>query len=398
MCVCAAYAPAEPPTPPRLAPIPITASVLADLQASIAGGNSAPAAATRDLTATLAALSALRSEAGAEPGGALDRGSLRTQLAQAEAAIDTDAAWDDLMDEHRKLAIEWLAARLRYLQLERSLDADPTVGDRIDEAMRALTRRLGPKGSFPLFCHGLARGHTPHNRSWLHDARVHQKAIDKLTGKHARDRKKADTTAQQDDLFRRLRAASVRDDKPTVRALCRDLLGLGVSLDDARWRVPLETQLDDLGSRSVDRRDLKALVDAVGKALARETEDEERAGSDLPAAELRGWSLLARTRGKRLLIIGGDGRQERVPKICAAFGLLSVEWADLPKNAPRAKDSVVERIERGNFDFVVCLQRFVSHELTDAVWACDAPDVVRILARGYGIGQLQRGFERFLAG
>ncbi len=85
-----------------------------------------------------------------------------------------------------------------------------------------------------------------------------------------------------------------------------------------------------------------------------------------------------------------------MPKIETAFALQSAEWADLPKNAPRAKDAMVARIENGNYDFVICLQRFVSHELTDAVWGADAEGVTKILSEGYGIGQLQRAFERFL--
>ncbi|MEY3012691.1 MAG: hypothetical protein RIT45_1426 [Pseudomonadota bacterium] len=378
---------------PEKPPLDLNPSVLANLQAQLGGARLAPQTrAQADLTATLGALEELRVEAGAEPAGALDRGSLRNQLAQAERALANEAAWAALDQEHRKLAIEWFAARLRSLQDHRALDDDPTITERIDAAMRALTRHLGPRGSFSLFCHGLHRKHGPRNTTWLHDARAHQSAIDKLTGRRSRERRRTLPEGREDDLFRQLRVASGKGDEPTLRILCNELLDLGVSIDDPRWRLPLEPHLGALEGRG---RNLKELADRVGAVLAREFE-AELAPNAAPQPELRDWRWLERTRGRRLLIVGGDGRQERVPKIETAFGLASAEWADLPKNAPRAKDAMVARIENGNYDFVVCLQRFVSHELTDAVWAANAEGVTKILSEGYGIGQLQRAFERFL--
>lgn len=94
--------------------------------------------------------------------------------------------------------------------------------------------------------------------------------------------------------------------------------------------------------------------------------------------------------------LGGDGRPERIPQIQAAFALAEVHWDALPKHAPRALASSIDRIKAGRYDLVVCLQRFVSHDITDAVWGCDGACAMRVLAASYGIGQLQRAFERFL--
>ena len=140
--------------------------------------------------------------------------------------------------------------------------------------------------------------------------------------------------------------------------------------------------------------ELRRLAVAVVHALeeAQHDDDDGQEG----AAVSPSWPLLERTRGQRLLLVGGDGRDERIPIIRRAFGLESVEWADLPKNAPRGKEALVARIRGGRFDFVVCLQRFISHELTDAVFGLEVEGVRMMLAQGYGIGQLRRCFERFL--
>jgi hypothetical protein len=351
------------------------------------------ASASADLSDQLVALAALRDRAGSPPHEVLELDVLRSELALLRGAVAATDCWKRLPPgDDRGLLASWLAARARNLQgALAGLRADAAQVAEVDDLIRALTKLVDHQRS-GLFVHGLARSHQPQRASWLQDAQHLQRALDQRLGRWGRRASDLDHSKRIDDNFRRLNEANRTGDGPTIEALVRDLLDRGAGLDDPRWRAPLAGWLPLLGAlgdpqaRRLHHQLARELAEAEAEAAA----DEPAGGAD-PS-----WAKLEATRGRRLLIVGGDGRQERVPKIRAAFALAEVEWADLPQNAPRAKDAMVQRIEGGKYDFVVCLQPFISHELSDAVFGVRQSGVCCMLAGGYGIGQLRAAFERFL--
>ncbi len=381
---------AGPSSPPVVA---ITADTLARLQAALDNGRGTTKKGShqrvdRDRGPSLAALDVLRSTLGATPPALRDKNMVRNERAQLVSVIDAGLA-AELVGTERQLALQWIAARLRACgdveHLDEGVSATVTVW------MPKLGAQLHAPSMRTPHCHGLAVQHAPRGKSWTADALVHQKEIDKLTGRAGRRADDGERTSKEADLFRRLREASAKSDRPTLKVLAQDLLDLGVGYEDPRWRAPLEPHL--VAFATATTAGLRRLQICVGRQVAES--DMSEAGNDV-SQELQDWPWLEATRGKRLLILGGDGRQERIPEIEAAFALAHATWDALPKHAPRALAASIDRIKGGRYDLVVCLQRFVSHDITDAVWDLDASCATRVLATSYGIGQLQRGFERFL--
>ncbi len=376
----------------------LRAHLRGDLPAATSGvaqASGAPRPRPGDIGPSLLALRELRTNAGGVPTPVADENVYRSELALLEGAIEQPAAFGGLEGEHRRLGIEWMAARLRNLQEHQSFARSQDVR-RVEEALRGLTRLLGPKRDLRTnqhpFCQGLARAHRPIHGTWSQEAAHLTAEIDRLLGNFGRRRDDPDRIARVDDDFRRLREASEAGDVQTVKVLTRELLKREVGRDDPRWRAPLERHVAALAADS-DLL-LRKLSVAVVRALEEAHHDEEDGTAG--TASSPPWRLIEHTRGRRLLLIGGDGRDERIAIIRDVFGLASVDWADLPKNAPRGKDAIVAQIRAGRFDFVICLQRFISHELTDAVFGLEVYGVCMMLAQGYGIGQLRRAFERFL--
>ena len=124
---------------------------------------------------------------------------------------------------------------------------------------------------------------------------------------------------------------------------------------------------------------------------ARETEPA------IPAVRIaEDWHGFAHTRGKRAVIVGGDGREERQPMLQQAFKFAELDWPDVPKNSPGRSGAVISQAKRGKYDFVICLQRFISHNITDALFDLEVPGTLVVLSEGYGVQQLRAGFDRYL--
>ena len=66
-------------------------------------------------------------------------------------------------------------------------------------------------------------------------------------------------------------------------------------------------------------------------------------------------------RGKKLMLIGGNARPERVRTIEARTGII-VEWETIDKNAPRQVESIVRRIEGGSVAACLIAEGAMSHK------------------------------------
>lgn len=326
-------------------------------------------------------LANMRKSIGRTPTGIMDRKSVVSQIAQLGNTIQ----WRDLValePADRRLALEWLAARVRVVQGAPAYAAIP--GDPVMAVARLLTRalELGTSGHV----NGLSYKHVPRTDSWLTDAMKVEHEIDTRTGRvmpDSEDTAAAAPHVQICDLFRQLRDAAGEPAADHSLALTDKLLALGVRYDDPRWRNPWQDRIAELPDTISHQRLARSLRTAPLEA-------------EVSLAPANQWPFLHLTRGKRAVILGGDGKQARVPKIQAAFGFAHLDWPDLPENSPRAASVEVEKLRNGHYDFALVIQKFISHSVTDQVFSLANQGFVAVLAQGYGVGQLQRGLERYL--
>jgi hypothetical protein len=368
-------APMPIPTPGTAQLVNVEASTLRMLEERMNGHCVTPAR-ERDTP-----LQRLRSSVGRTPKRDLDKALLRNQIRDLPAKV----SWSELVAldaDDRHLALTWLAARLRMLQELTHIDPSaPTTG--LTDLARLLTRAVALGVSRHV--HGLARKHEPLNGSWMQDALVAEAKIDERTGRTepASILTRPSRDGLVDDAFRRLRAAAADEAAPVWLSIVDELVTLGVRDSDVRWVGPLSRHLTEVAG-TADR-------DRIRRAVTRALADAE---SDVPMP--KDWPYLALTRGKRAVILGGDGRQERIPHIRERFEFAALDWPDLPEGAPRAVQTEVKKLRSGKYDLAIVLQHFISHSVTDKVFRLKVDGLTVVLAEGYGTGQLQQGLERFL--
>lgn len=375
------------PPPPKLPPVDVDAEKLRRIQEALTGANAAkPGDDVRVVQAR--ALASLRDTLGGAPAELQARSGVLALLGHIEAALFKDKAWRDLSPADRPLLLEAVAARVRAIQAAdlpaMHLRHADDAAERCNRAMRAL-RKLTDGTPMKRQAHGLAQKHLPAGASWLADARKIDAELAELAG--VRDHQPA--KINPDDEFRQLREKMAQLDAPALRQRTARLLDGGVGPADKRWVRLLEARLGDLG----DDKQFRKLRRAVATALTeQDAETEESTATVIEPS----WPGFAATAGKRAVIVGGDGRQDRVPLLQAAFRFAQLEWPTIPKNAPRATGTLVEKVRGGAYDIVIVLQKFISHSVTDSLFEIDVAGTTVVLARGYGVQQVRAGLERFL--
>ncbi len=144
---------------------------------------------------------------------------------------------------------------------------------------------------------------------------------------------------------------------------------------------------------ALDGSALAPLRKAIREAIEAESEAED--SPDLRRQALPpDWPLFAETRGRRVVIVGGDPRPERATRLRAAFEFGEIEWME--GNTTRKIDGLKERMRNGNLDLVIVLRAFNSHKVSDAIFGVKSSTCMTVLADGYGITQVRLGLERFL--
>lgn len=377
-------APAEPASPP----VVVTPDTLQALQLALSGGK-ARAIPDTDEQRTHAALEALRTCLGGTPAQVVSRSDALDVLASTERVVQQHSTWNRLGPTGRRLMLEGVAARVRVVQELASGAGVFVADDRVAERTQAVVHKLverARKGPVDRAVHGLAQKHTAQSASWLRDAERADDAVERIL---AISHKKAPCAFNLDDAFRRLQQDAAGLDTDQLAERIDELLRHNAAADDKRFVRLVEPQLSALQGRP----GLARVVRAVSAALDAESESEtETPQQSLPA----NWPGYAHTAGKRAVIVGGDGRQERIANIRQTFGFAELEWPDLPKNAPGKTAALVTQVRNGRYDVVICLQQFISHSVTDQLFGLAIPGIKVVLAAGYGVGQLRLGLERYL--
>ena len=332
------------------------------------------------------ALDHLRARIGGLPRALPDRGAVCGLLAQTEQGLQSDSDWAILVGTHRRLAIELLGARIRAaLQaVGQVCRSDQELVRRGRKVLKQLNQ-LAAARIVDRSPRGLDERHLQPGIDWLAAARDRQKEVDGLLGKLPPE---VQTTFNVDDAFRRLHEDNNQLDTAAFCARLQELLDRGAAVDHTRFVRLVGPRLAELAGQP----GLTRLANAVHKVLVEAATDV-----DAPTQPLDpNWPGFACTRGKRAVLVGGDGRQERLPQLQERFGFASLEWPDLPKNAPGKVSKLVQRVKADNFDVVICLQQFVSHSVTEQLFPLKRQGVKVVLASGYGAVQIQLGLERYL--
>lgn len=388
-------APAQPaqPSPVQAPPVRVTAEIISTLAAELMSGR---AIARSPVVAALPPEPTLEEAAGALQEGLVALGEPPAPDA-GPASLDAEVrrlcglaqshlgTWGQLAPRANFALSGWLTARLRHVQelaARQGLDA-------LDVPVAAAIRRLSghSKDTQPGFIHGLALGHAPQHGSWTADAAEWRELVLRLLNDCAPAARPA--PLNPDDhvriLTERVRAGL---DGPTLAAELKTLLREGMSPTDKRV-VNLARPFAD----ALDGSTLAPLRKAIRDAIEAETEAEDAADATRNALP-PDWPLFSETRGRRVVIVGGDPRPERAARLRAAFEFADVEWIE--GNTTRKIDGLKERMRSGSLDLVVVLRAFNSHKVSDAIFGVKSETCVAVLADGYGVTQVRLGLERFL--
>ncbi len=392
-------APAEPPRAPTVPPDPVPAApspppvavtdtVLRTLQRGMSGALSQPedtvAAAKKARSLTDAVLRGALATLGPSPADLVTDEAIHHEATRLRAIDEVLlTGWGQAQREANHALTTWVAARLRAVQI-----ADESRPGRPVMDFGRLFRALGQhsKRTQPGSVRGLALSHQPRGASWLHDAQTQETVVRHLAGDLAPPEV---PTLNPDDALRRLNEA-VKADALTPTDFCAQVKALlrgGVSATDrrlVRMAMPFAGDLD--GKR------LAPLRRAIRELLKADDTDED----SRPPAVPTDWPHFGLTRGKTVMIVGGEPRPERIVRLKAAFDFGSLDWLDNPTQGVRAVDGVVQKMRSGTLDLVIVLRAFSSHKVSDKIFANRGPGCDVILADTYGINQVRFGIERFL--
>lgn len=270
--------------------------------------------------------------------------------------------------------LEYVVARLRYLQ-ERGMEDARVHALLASVTSYAERERCG-------FVHGPKRVSAPKSASWESDARA---CLNRL---YDRALSEDDGEANVGRVLAVIEAA-IRDAAPfeEVRPLVAAALRLGVGAANTRL-VNLTAPFLGLMESFPE---LKALRSAIRTA---ERDARATPEADEPAIS-PDWPWLAFTRGKRVLMIGGDPREPNRERIERAFGFGELAWMKT-EFSPRSIQAARERVTTGGADLVVILRRFVGHDTDDQIVpACAQTGTPWIsVPSGYGIERIRQEIER----
>ncbi len=180
-------------------------------------------------------------------------------------------------------------------------------------------------------------------------------------------------------VFRELRNFSKYDAPGFVHGFARS-----ASPRSATWREDALRLLREIRPEPV-RAAMK--LKAPTKASAAAGEEEETAEIE----PLTDWPYLDRVKGLRIVLLGGEVREERRVALEEAFQLESLEW--IPRNRPRQVASLAERAARGTVDFIL-VTKFVAHAETEAVSRSTKVPLLT-MRHGYGVTTVRQVLEEY---
>jgi hypothetical protein len=134
---------------------------------------------------------------------------------------------------------------------------------------------------------------------------------------------------------------------------------------------------------------------AVRKHLDRiRHEQEAEEGPDFSEYQ----DLLAMTRGRRALMIGGSAREDSRRSLQRVFGFEELDWENHEDKRPARLESIEQRIRNGGVDLVLILRDFVGHGVSERLRPASEEVGVPCLMveHGYGPAKVAETLRRGL--
>jgi hypothetical protein len=318
------------------------------------------------------------------------------RLARITDDIDS---WTTFPRIVQKQLMGLLAARCRYLQDVAAPKLNrPFMLSYLDGVFRKVT--AFSKQHRPGYVFGLARHHKPeHRQTWMEETLYWLDLLRKETnpGSPVLDTDEVEKPNPERSLTHLEGVLEDPDDldrSEVVAAIKRCDLA-GVKPDDTRLVKLLHPQpIYKLLTKEPSFKRLRKCIRNYQAELRKEEQESEADNTLVPDD----WPYFVFTKGKRCAIVGGDKRDQTQKKLMDAFGFESVEWES--GLHVRKVESLSQRVENGNFDMVIFLARFMSHQAWDIVVpACKSVGIPFVtIERGYGVSQVQATIEKLLAG
>ncbi|WZO98550.1 hypothetical protein EP7_000130 [Isosphaeraceae bacterium EP7] len=144
----------------------------------------------------------------------------------------------------------------------------------------------------------------------------------------------------------------------------------------------------------LDGKDFRALR----RNLDRSTDDDARVQEDNSLRE-RLADLIAQTRGKDVLMIGGAVREDARRSLQRVFEFDELDWEPYEAARPAMLSSLEERIRNRTVDYVLILKEFVSHSVSGRLRPlCEEHGIpCLMIEHGYGASQVAEALGGALA-
>ncbi|HEY2154599.1 MAG TPA: hypothetical protein VGH33_03150 [Isosphaeraceae bacterium] len=125
------------------------------------------------------------------------------------------------------------------------------------------------------------------------------------------------------------------------------------------------------------------------KHLDRIQDEEDKLGESAAVRE-RYRELIALTRGRRALMIGGAVREDARRSLQQTFEFDELEWEPYEGNRPAALNSLEQRVKNRGIDLVLILKNFVGHSVSERLRPlCEENDIPCLMVEhGYGAQQV----------
>jgi hypothetical protein len=137
---------------------------------------------------------------------------------------------------------------------------------------------------------------------------------------------------------------------------------------------------------------------ALRRNLERVDPDQSRQ-EEIEAQREQFQDLLAATRGRKAVMIGGDVREEKRKSLQQIFEFDSLEWIPYEKARPAMLGSLEQRVVNRGMDLVLILKEFVGHHVSERLRPlCEDSDIPCLMVdHGYGAAQVAETLRKGLA-
>ncbi len=295
-----------------------------------------------------------------------DADDCRDELCMLESGLYTLETVSKHQQQHTDL-LRILAARTRHIQQTCPAELENKVAD-IFRRMSSLSRNR----NFG-YVVGMQTDHSPPDGSW------YRFAIQLMMDAGYISKPPTSCNAKKIQEVKSLLAQGPTDKK--LEECIQAAIAEGLS--------PSDTGLVRLLARSApqlqnQQRLPKALRSAIKQELRQDDKVEEHNDKGTGVSP----DVLRQTKGKHVILVGGDERKEAKKRIRAAFQLRFLEW-ETGLN-PRRIDATAQRIRQGSADLVILLVRFLGHKTTERL----VPELRRagipfaVVHHGYGVAAL----------